>query len=1183
MPWLFILNAGLCGATERPPAVRQEDPASQARAWRSFDRNDGLIDGVIRAICQARDGSVWFAGMQGVCRYDGMSWTIYDSEKSGAPAGTHAIIQARDGTIWVGSGKGVGRFDGETWRTYTEADGLPGPLVLAVCETRDGTIWVGCGKRWWLASPPPGGLARWNGQAWKVFRQNDGLVQEHVNAIYEARDGALWVGTEGGVSRYDGQNWTSYTVRDGLPDERVLAVCQAADGAMWFGTGRGVARYANGRWTPYAPGGEGRPVQSLHQAQDGTLWAYSESALYRFDPSDSLRAGGEGWSRCKIPAPGPGDVAYISKMYGTENDVLWLAGARAVRFDCGGTKWASYRGLAGPPYQDPDGTLWFRAPGGAVAFDGSAWKPSQGVEWPVYRTPQGVFWCGGEGGIRSHDGRTWRTYPGILDKLRTITLSRSGRLWFTGTREGRSTVACYDGEARSTPSGRSGQAHSTRSTSSGQAGSGQALRQSSGQALRQSSGQALRQSSGQAWKTFTEEDWGKGVSLARKVVESPNGDLWFVPDLGTRDDVGYGVVRFDGTRWHHYTVRGDQAVNETNRIGNRVYDLAIDGSGRPWAATVGGLWHLDSARGDAFVMETETAGRKTVRVYIARDGGLWVACAGNIKQNATGVLRRKAGAWTTFTTEDGLVGNDVWAILESEDGALWFGTTTGVSRFDGRSWMNYGQEDGLLEDDVRFIFQDVRGALWLGNGSGNRAWTTRYRPDRLPPETTLTFLPGEELSSGNLILEWSGKDAWKDTPVEDLVYSWQMGDGSWSPFSPEVKHVFFDLPSGAHAFRVRAMDRDGNVDPIPATYAFTVLPPVWRQPWFIGLMVVLVGAISFQTARVVRRNMLLRASNAALSAATKELFGRNQELREKTEALDESNQKLDESNAALTSVNQDLFVLNKALQEKTEALEQANVRLQEVDALKTVFFSNVSHELRTPMTAIKGYVDNLLDGIAGELSDRQARYLGRVRANADRLTRLINDLLDLSRIDRGQTDLLQLNIQKVPVKEAVFEAVESLRPMAEVEGLQLRFEGEEAYGMADRDRLVQIVTNLVGNAIKFTPTGGEVEVRVGEKTGNGETEKRGSGASPTPRLPDSPVQGWVVVGVRDTGRGIPREDLGRIFDRFYQVKGGGGHPLGTGLGLPIAKELVELQGGRIWAESEAGKGSAFWFTLPAAK
>ena len=137
----------------------------------------------------------------------------------------------------------------------------------------------------------------------------------------------------------------------------------------------------------------------------------------------------------------------------------------------------------------------------------------------------------------------------------------------------------------------------------------------------------------------------------------------------------------------------------------------------------------------------------------------------------------------------------------------------------------------LYYDDVRYISDDITGSLWFGMGRGYEpqySWATRHRPSRFPPNTHLTFTPGSELPTGSLIVEWSGLDAWKDTPVEKLRYSWKMDNGTWSDLSPTIKQVYVDLSTGNHTFQVRAVDSDGNLDPTPAIYDFYVIPPVWR-------------------------------------------------------------------------------------------------------------------------------------------------------------------------------------------------------------------------------------------------------------------------------------------------------------------------------------------------------------------
>ena len=244
---------------------------------------------------------------------------------------------------------------------------------------------------------------------------------------------------------------------------------------------------------------------------------------------------------------------------------------------------------------------------------------------------------------------------------------------------------------------------------------------------------------------------------------------------------------------------------------------------------------------------------------------------------------------------------------------------------------------------------------------------------------------------------------------------------------------------------------------------------------------------------------------------------------------------------------------------RTRELQASNARLQELDRLKSEFVSDVSHELRTPLTSIKGYIDYLLEGIAGELSPPQKDFLTPVKGNIDRLVRLINDLLDLARIEASQVDLHPVRLS---VPEVATEVIEMLRPLAVEKGIDLGMGVPEADGVvqADRDKLCQVLLNLTHNAVKFTPPGGEVRVRVAVQ-------------------PD----GEVLTVVQDTGEGIPPEELERIFDKFRQVSPSPIHTKGSGLGLTIAKKLVELHGGQMWVRSQLGKGSEFGFTLPAAE
>jgi len=249
--------------------------------------------------------------------------------------------------------------------------------------------------------------------------------------------------------------------------------------------------------------------------------------------------------------------------------------------------------------------------------------------------------------------------------------------------------------------------------------------------------------------------------------------------------------------------------------------------------------------------------------------------------------------------------------------------------------------------------------------------------------------------------------------------------------------------------------------------------------------------------------------------------------------------------------------LFQEIQEKSRQLETANGELKELDRLKSDFVSNVSHELRTPLTAIKGAVDLLLREVPGPLNENQTHHLSRVRSNTQHLAGLINDLLDLSKIEEGR---IQLDAHPVSLGGLVQEVMETVKPMAAEKPVLLEVDVPEPSFLvwADRDKVTQMLMNLIGNAIKFTPSNGRVVV----STAN---DRRG----------------WVRVLIRDTGPGIPVSEQEKIFEKFYQLtQDGGPKPKGTGLGLAISKSLVELHGGKIWVESEEGRGSTFSFTLP---
>lgn len=247
--------------------------------------------------------------------------------------------------------------------------------------------------------------------------------------------------------------------------------------------------------------------------------------------------------------------------------------------------------------------------------------------------------------------------------------------------------------------------------------------------------------------------------------------------------------------------------------------------------------------------------------------------------------------------------------------------------------------------------------------------------------------------------------------------------------------------------------------------------------------------------------------------------------------------------------------LHDELHQALQRLEEANKRLEELDQLKSLSISIASHEVRSPLTAIKGYIDNLLEGVAGPLPDQVTHYVTRIGYNTDRVIRLTNMLLDLSRIEAGE---MPLDLDEVSIAQVVADVLRDFEPVAKSKAITIQaVDVIDVPVRADRHRLEQVLHNLMHNALKFTPKSGDVVVQ-SQMTDNRQ----------------------VTITVADTGCGIPPGHQEKVFHKFHRAPS----PVkeGVGLGLAITKSLVELHGGKIWVESQPGRGSKFSFTLPIA-
>ena len=343
----------------------------------------------------------------------------------------------------------------------------------------------------------------------------------------------------------------------------------------------------------------------------------------------------------------------------------------------------------------------------------------------------------------------------------------------------------------------------------------------------------------------------------------------------------------------------------------------------------------------------------------------------------------------------------------------------------------------------------------------------------------------------------------------------------------------------------------------PLSEAFAPLDSTIRRT---ALLLVLFLALAIGTSVVLARRLArpivaMQEAAARIGAGALDQrieAGRGDELGALAEEFNRMAAQLQESYAGLEQKvderTQELATALAELDEKSRELETASLH-------KSEFLANMSHELRTPLNAIIGFSQVLREGMVGEVNAKQAEYLDDILSSGNHLLSLINDVLDLSKVEAGQ---VELELAPFSLQEALERGVVMVRERATKDGVSLTLAPASESGLVpgDERRVRQVIFNLLSNAVKFTPEGGSVDVWT------------------------TRVNGEVRVSVCDTGPGIAPGDQERIFEEFQQTEAGLEQREGTGLGLALSKRLVELHGGRIWVESEPGSGSTFTFSLP---
>lgn len=1046
-----------------------------------------------------------------------------------------------------------------TFRHLTIADGLSQNAVSAIVQDRRGFLWFGTKD----------GLNRYDGYTFRVFRHDPfdlrSLSDNAVTALFEDREGNLWVGTEGGsLDRFDRDRevFHRYGLEAGVA---VNALAQGAGGELWIATnGQGLARLpANAppggearfewfRHAPETPSSLGHDVvYALLVDGGGTLWVGREGGLDRLDPGAGSFVG----YRADPGSPlGLLDDRGVTALLEDRQGRLWMGLASGIsvvdaertlithhphRYRTFRFGWGQVRAML----QDREGTLWLATPSELMRFDPSAEAfqylrhdplaptgMNSNVPTALLQDRSEVIWVGTNGfGLNVHDPKAnrFRTFVRPEDRpwrvsgfsVYTLFEDSGGALWIDAGLLYRWNRATGEFTSFQTTSDRPDDFGNTPVW---------ALLEHPRGFLWAGTARGLYHyeiATGRArhYRHDPGDPGGLPEMEVRDLLRDPSGRLWVVTESWLAELVDPATGRF-------------RSYRHSDRPGTGRWtfpSLTPTADGLLWFGSNEGLVRFDPAAGAFHRYRNDPAdpsslGHDVVRAILpdpeVPDDALWVGTAGG----GLNRLDLDTGRFTRYTTAHGLANNVVYGILPDDEGRLWLSTNRGLSRFDPTTgaFRHFDAGDGLQSDEFNSgaSFRSPRGELFFGGVYG----LSYFHPDDVRdnphvPEVVITGFRRqnrvESPADSGSVLERSITETGEiRLSHEDNLLSFEFAALDYSApgknqyayrmrgFSDEWIHAgtsrsatFTNLPPGSYTLEVRGSNNDGVWNEAGASLALTILPPWWRTRWAMGVYLLLfVG-----TGWGVRRYEM------------------------------------------------DRLRLEHRLQREHEETEQ----LRELDRARSRFFADVSHEFRTPLTLTLGPLDDLRSGFHGPLPEPVQGQVELARRNAGRVLELIDQLLEVARLETGSTRLMARRLELGSFLRRVGGHFD---PLAGRRDLRLEVEtpegGVEVF--AEPARLEKILGNLLSNALKFTPPGGTVTLRLDAD------------------------EAAARISVRDTGPGIPPEELPRVFDRFYRGERSSeqAYP-GTGIGLALVRELVHLHGGTVEVESGPEAGSRFTVTL----